>query len=112
MESGDSASSSTFSSHESSHEEFQPNYSRLLKSVEAFAQGNATVSDVIKDLYTETARNDQFWKGALVGAAAAVLLTSEPVKQGMGKTFASMFGQGEDKNSSNASSRTSDDLAE
>ncbi len=93
MESGDHTSSDSSQTHESSNEETQPNYSRLLKSVEDFAQGDATVSDVLKDLYAETARNDQFWKGAIVGAAAAVLLTSDPVKQSMGKTFDSLFGQ-------------------
>ncbi len=69
----------------------QPDYSQLLKSVEDFAQGNATVSDVIKDFYTQTAQDDQFWKGAIVGAAAAVLLTSDSVRQSMGKTFGSLF---------------------
>ncbi len=68
-----------------------PDYSRLLQSVEDFAQGKASVSDVIKDFYTQTAQDDQFWKGAIVGAAAAALLNSEPVRQSIGKTFASLF---------------------
>ncbi len=69
----------------------QPDYSQVLKSVEDFAQGNATVSDVVKDFYTQTAQDDQFWKGAIVGAAVAVLLTSDSVRQAMGSTFASLF---------------------
>ncbi len=69
----------------------QPDYSQVLKSVEDFAQGNATVSDVIKDFYAQTAQDDQFWKGAIVGAAAAVLLTSDSVRQAMAATFGSLF---------------------
>ena len=69
-----------------------PDYSEVIKSVEQFAEGEATVGDVVKTLYTNTAQDDQFWKGALVGAAAAVLLTSGPVKETMGKTFGGLFG--------------------
>ncbi len=68
-----------------------PDYSRLLQSVEDFAQGKASVSDVIKDFYTQTAQDDQFWKGAIVGAAAAALLNSDSVRQSLGKTFAGLF---------------------
>ncbi len=69
-----------------------PDYARVIKSVEDFAEGDATVADVVKTLYTETSRDDQFWKGALVGAAATVLLTNKSVKNAMGKTFGGIFG--------------------
>jgi len=69
-----------------------PDYGEVIKSVEQFAEGEATVGDVVKTLYTNTAQDDQFWKGALVGAAVAVLVTSGPVKETMGKTFGSLFG--------------------
>ncbi|WP_321418882.1 hypothetical protein [uncultured Desulfobacter sp.] len=71
----------------------QPDYAQIVKSVEEFAEGDATVADVVKTLWTETSQDDQFWKGAVVGAAAAVLLTSGPVRGAMGKTFGSLFGQ-------------------
>nr|WP_319392283.1 hypothetical protein [uncultured Desulfobacter sp.] len=71
----------------------QPDYAQIVKSVEEFAEGDATVADVVKTLWTETSQDDQFWKGAVVGAAAAVLLTSGPVRGAMGKTFGSFFGQ-------------------
>jgi hypothetical protein len=71
----------------------QPDFAQIVKSVEEFAEGDATVADVVKTLWTETAQDDQFWKGAVVGAAAAVLLTSGPVRGAMGKTFGSLFGQ-------------------
>ncbi len=69
-----------------------PDYARVIKSVEDFAEGDATVADVVKTLYSETSQDDQFWKGALVGAAATVLLTNKSVKNAMGKTFGGIFG--------------------
>ncbi|MBM9538706.1 hypothetical protein [Desulfobulbus alkaliphilus] len=63
----------------------------ILQSFEHFMEGKATVSDVVKTLYTNTADNDQFWKGALVGAAVAVLLSSKPVREAMSKTCDSLF---------------------
>lgn len=70
----------------------QPDFSNIIKSVEDFAEGDASVADVVKTLYSETAQDDQFWKGAIVGAAATVLLTSESVRKGMGNTFGGLFG--------------------
>ena len=70
----------------------EPDFTQIIKSVEDFAEGDASVADVVKTLYTETAQDDQFWKGAVVGAAAAVLLTNESVRGAMGKTFGSLFG--------------------
>ena len=69
----------------------QQRYRQIMQSFEQFAQGDATVSDLVKTLYTNTAQYDQLWKGALVGAAATVLLTSKPVREAMGKTFCSVF---------------------
>lgn len=69
----------------------QQRYGQILQSFEQFVQGEATISDVVKTLYTNTAQYDQLWKGALVGAAATVLLTSKPVREAMGKTFGTVF---------------------
>lgn len=69
-------------------------YGQVMKRVEEFAEGDASVGDVLKTLYTTTAQDDQFWKGALVGAAAAVLLTSETVKGAMGRTLGTILGGG------------------
>nr|WP_319392268.1 hypothetical protein [uncultured Desulfobacter sp.] len=71
----------------------QPDYAQIVKSVEDFAEGDASVADVVKTLWTETSQDDQFWKGAVVGAAAAFLLNSGPVRGTMGKTFGSLFGK-------------------
>ena len=69
----------------------QQRYAQVVQSVESFLEGDATVSDVVKTLYVNTSQDDQLWKGVLVGAAAAFLLTSGPVKEVMGKTFSGVF---------------------
>ena len=66
-------------------------YGQVIHSVEQFLEGEATVSDVVKTLYTNTTQDDQLWKGVIVGAAAAVLLTSEPVRKAMGQTLGGVF---------------------
>lgn len=69
----------------------QQRHGQIVHSFEQFMQGDATVSDVVKTLYASTAQNDQLWKGVLVGAAAAVLCTSKPVREAMGRTLGSVF---------------------
>ncbi len=71
--------------------EAQQRYGQVVSSVEQFLEGDATVSDVVKTLYTTTSQDDQLWKGIIVGAAAAVLLTSDPVRKSMGKTIGALF---------------------
>ncbi len=71
--------------------EAQQRYGLIVNSVEQFLEGEATVSDVVKTLYTTTSQDDQLWKGVAVGAAAAVLLTSGPVREAMGKTLGGLF---------------------
>ncbi len=69
----------------------QQRYGMIVNSVEQFLEGEASVSDVVKTLYTTTSQDDQLWKGVVVGAAAAILLTSDPVKEVMGKTLGGLF---------------------
>lgn len=69
----------------------QQRYGQVVQSVEKFIDGESTVSDVVKSLYLNTSQDDQLWKGILVGAAAAVLLTSGPVREAMGKTFGAIL---------------------
>ncbi len=69
----------------------QQRYGVVVNSVEKFIEGEATVSDVVKTLYANTSQDDQLWKGVIVGAAAAVLLTSTPVREAMGKTLGGLF---------------------
>lgn len=72
--------------------EAQQRQGRIVRSFEQFAEGDATVSDVVRTLYTNTAQNDQLWKGVLVGAAATILLTSKPARTALGKTLSGFFG--------------------
>ncbi len=78
--------------------EAQQRHGQIMRSFEQFVEGDATVSDVVRTLYTNTAHNEQLWKGVLVGAAAAVLLTSKPARDALGKTLSSLFAGVEDKN--------------
>lgn len=39
----------------------------------------------------------EFWKGALIGAVVAVVLTSETVKESLGNIFTRLFGSKEEK---------------
>lgn len=72
--------------------EAQQRHGQIMRSFEQFVEGDATISDVVRTLYINTAHNEQLWKGVLVGAAAAVLLTSKPARDALGKTFANLFG--------------------
>ena len=84
-------------------------YGQVIHSVEQFVNGEATVADVVKTLYTTTAQDTQLWKGVLVGAAAAVLLTSEPVRDVMGKTMGGLFpGLKQNKSTNQEKGKTTD----
>ncbi len=69
----------------------QQRYGQIAQSVEQFIEGKATVADVVKNVSANLAQDENLWKGAVVGAAAAVLLTSEPVRNAMGKTVDGLF---------------------
>lgn len=69
----------------------QQKYAQVVGSVEQFLAGDATVADVVKTMYVNMSQNDNLWKGVLVGAAAAIVLTSDPVKDAMGKTIGGLF---------------------
>jgi len=53
---------------------------RLLK-------GEATPSDMVNGLFSLNFRDDQFWKGAVLGAVAVFILNNDAVHQGLGKLF-------------------------
>lgn len=76
--------------------EAQQRHGQIMRSFEQFVEGDATISDVVRTLYANTAHNEQLWKGVLVGAAAAVLLTSKPARDALGKTFVNLFGGTQD----------------
>ncbi len=64
-----------------------------------FLKGEANTSDIVDGLFSLNFRNDQFWKGAIVGVLAALLLSSETVKHGVATAFGSGSKKTEDKTS-------------
>ncbi|MGI6657072.1 MAG: hypothetical protein ACOX5Z_09670 [Desulfobulbus sp.] len=69
----------------------QQRHGQIIQSVEQFVGGEATLSDVVRTVYANTAGNDQLWKGVAIGAAGAILLSSPAVREAMGKTFGALF---------------------
>ncbi len=69
----------------------QQRQGHISQTVEQFIEGKATVGDVVKNISASVAGDENLWKGAVVGAAAAVLLTSGPFRAAMGKTVDGLF---------------------
>lgn len=86
-------------------------YAQMIASVEQFVAGNATVGDVVKTVGANVAQDDSLWKGVLVGAAAAVLLTSGPVREVMGKSVGTLFPGLQSQAGSKASGTTAGETA-
>ena len=63
-------------------------FGRMADMVGRFVQGEATTGDMVKGIFSLNFRDDQFWKGALAGAVAALVLNSDMFKEGVGKIFA------------------------
>lgn len=60
-------------------------------------QGQATPQDLIGGLLNLNFRDDQFWKGVVVGSVAALLLNSESVRQALTGALGSVFGKSKDQ---------------
>ncbi len=66
-------------------------YGQMIDMVGRFLNGEANVGEVVNGLFSLNFQDDQFWKGAVVGAVAALLLTSETVQSGLTKTVGTIF---------------------
>ena len=74
------------------HPKFEEHkYGQMIDMVGKFLNGEANVGEVVNGLFSLNFQDDQFWKGAMVGAVAALLLTSETVQSSLTKTVGSMF---------------------
>lgn len=62
-------------------------FGQMAEMVGRFLKGEATTADMVNGLFSLNLRNDQFWKGALLGAVAVFILDSDAVHQGLGKFF-------------------------
>jgi len=76
----------------SHHPKFEEHkYGQMIDMVGKFLNGEANVGEVVNGLFSLNFQDDQFWKGAVIGAVAALLLTNETVQSGLTKTVGSMF---------------------
>jgi len=66
-------------------------YGQMIDTVGRFLNGEANVGEVVDGLFSLNFQDDQFWKGAIVGSVAALLLTSETVQSGLTKTVGTIF---------------------
>ena len=66
-------------------------YGQVIDTVGRFLNGEANVGEVVDGLFSLNFQNDQFWKGALVGAVTALLVTNNTVQSGLMKTVATVF---------------------
>ncbi len=74
------------------HPKFEEHkYGQMIDMVGKFLNGEANVGEVVNGLFSLNFQDDQFWKGAMVGAVAALLLTSETVQSSLTKTVGSIF---------------------
>ena len=75
-------------------------FGQVADMVGKFIKGEANTADVVNGLFSLNFRDDQFWKGAIVGVLTAVVLTNDTVKQGLANTFGSVFSPKEKKGES------------
>lgn len=64
-------------------------FGQMADMVGRFLKGEATTTDMVNGLFSLNFRDDQFWKGALLGAVAVLIFNSDAVHQGLGKLFRS-----------------------
>ncbi len=76
--------------HHPKHDEHR--YGQMMDMLGRFLNGEADMGDVVNGFFSLDFQNDQFWKGALVGAAATLLLTNENVQKGLAGSLGSIFG--------------------
>lgn len=62
-------------------------FGQMADMVGKFIKGEATPADMMNGIFSLNFKNDQLWKGALVGAAAVLLLNNDAVKNSFGKLF-------------------------
>lgn len=60
-------------------------------------QGQATTQDLISGLLNLNFRDDQFWKGVVVGSVTALLINSDAVRQALAGALGGILGKPEEK---------------
>jgi hypothetical protein len=64
-------------------------FGQMADMVGRLLKGEATPADMVNGLFSLNFRDDQFWKGALLGAVAILVFNSDAVHRGLGKVFGS-----------------------
>ncbi len=67
----------------------QNQFGQMADAVGRFLRGEATPTDMVNGIFSLDFRNDQLWKGALLGAAAVLIFNSGVVQNSIGKLFGS-----------------------
>ena len=62
-------------------------FGQMTDMVGRFLKGEATPTDMVEGIFSLNFRNDQLWKGALLGAAAVLVFNSGVVQNSVGKLF-------------------------
>ncbi|MFH0959771.1 MAG: hypothetical protein V1897_13825 [Pseudomonadota bacterium] len=75
----------------------EDNSGQLADMVGKALQGQATPQDLINGLLNLNFRDDQFWKGIVIGSVAALLFNSESVRNALLGTLGGLFGAFQDK---------------
>ena len=75
--------------HHLKHEEHK--YGRMADTVGRFLNGEANAGDMVDGFLNLNFRDNQFWKGAVVGTVTTFLLTNKTVKESLAKTAATIF---------------------
>ncbi|AFM26831.1 hypothetical protein [Desulfomonile tiedjei] len=88
----------------------EQNYGQFADMVGKALQGQANPQDLLSGLLNLNFSGDQFWKGVIVGSVAALLVSSDSVRQAVTGALGGIFGkaqattaQSEDKTGENAS---------
>jgi hypothetical protein len=62
-------------------------------------QGQATPQDLISGLLNLNFRDDQFWKGVVIGSVASLLFNSDAVRKALTGSLGSVLGQAPEESS-------------
>lgn len=81
--------------HHHSSDQGEKNFGQFADVFGKALQGQATPQDLVGGLLNLNFSNDQFWKGVVVGSVAALLFSSDSVRQALSGTLGGIFGKSE-----------------
>lgn len=83
----------------SPHHQYQgtPHHGGFAEMVGKALQGQATPQDLISGLLNLDFKDDQFWKGVVIGSVAALLFNSDTVRQALAGALGGLLGKSQEK---------------